>query len=68
MRGDVLLLVVRSLRRGAQCFRGWSLDGPPYAKIAHFHTAQRCQPQYVKIDRPIFGGRVRPLGRATISD
>jgi hypothetical protein len=30
---------------------------PPYPKIAHFRAAQKCSPQYVEIDRPIFSGR-----------
>ena len=33
---------------------GW---GTP--KIDCFGAAKRCSPQYVEIDRPIFGGRVR---------
>ena len=53
-----LLLVVRSLRGGADamCKEGHAMAPGPQNRCAS--AAQRCSPQYVEIDRPIFDGHL----------
>src|ERR1700735_125284 len=61
------LLVVRSLRRGAH-LSGECHSTAPDPQSSCFGAAQRCSPQYVEIDRPIFDACVRSFVGATTSN